>query len=93
MYGWNIEGSRARLEVTAGSFYNSETDVRFEFGGMPMNEWAERHGIPHTLWLCNDECRPAIIKKTVAYIAKDEDEYGNPIFEKWAIKKFSDWRR
>ena len=30
--------------------------------------------------------RYAIVKKTVAYIAVDEDDNGKPIFEKWNIK-------
>ena len=26
-------------------------------------------------------------RKTVAYVCIDEDEYGNPVFEKWTITK------
>ena len=32
-----------------------------------------------------DQVRYAKVLKTVAYIAVDEDEYGNPVLEKWAI--------
>ncbi len=27
------------------------------------------------------------VLKTVAYVAVDEDEYGNPVFEKWQLKQ------
>jgi hypothetical protein len=30
--------------------------------------------------------RYAIVKKTVAYIAVDEDEFGLPVLEKWQLK-------
>jgi hypothetical protein len=31
--------------------------------------------------------RTATVKKTVAYVAVDEDEFGNPVVEKWQIKR------
>jgi len=34
------------------------------------------------------ESRYGKVLKTVAYIAIDEDEYGNPVVEKWDIKKY-----
>jgi hypothetical protein len=41
---------------------------------------------PHKLWTL-DGFRHARILKTVAYIIVDEDEYGLPVIEKWAIKQ------
>jgi len=41
---------------------------------------------PHKLWTL-DGFRYANIKKTVAYIIVDEDEYGLPVIEKWEIKQ------
>ena len=50
-----------------------------------MEEW------PHKVWvggLVNDQgYRYATVKKTVAYVAVDEDEYGQPVVEKWQLKK------
>lgn len=34
-----------------------------------------------------DGYRCAIVRKTVAYVAVDQDEYGNPILERWTITK------
>jgi hypothetical protein len=44
------------------------------------NSWR----FPHKL-ITNDGFRYANIKKTVAEIAIDEDEYGQPVVEKWQI--------
>ena len=50
------------------------------------NSWQ----FPHKL-ITNDGFRYANIKATVAEIAVDEDEYGQPVVEKWQIysHKFS----
>jgi hypothetical protein len=44
----------------------------------------------HKVWvggLVNDQgYRYANVKKTVAYICVDEDEFGAPVVEKWSIK-------
>ena len=45
---------------------------------------------PHKLWTL-DGFRYANIKKTVAYIAIDEDAYGKPIFEKWDIRNHKEF--
>ena len=34
----------------------------------------------------NGEMRYALVKKTVAYIVTDEDQFGNAVTEKWNIK-------
>ena len=44
---------------------------------------------PHKVWvsnLYNQGYRYAIVKKTVAYVVVDEDEFGLPVLEKWNIK-------
>ena len=35
----------------------------------------------------------AKVLKTVAYILLDEDEYGEPVIEKWKIKKHNVYNR
>jgi hypothetical protein len=34
-----------------------------------------------------DGIRFAIVRKSIAYVAIDEDQYGNPVLEKWQITK------
>jgi hypothetical protein len=45
---------------------------------------------PHKLWTL-DGFRYANIKKTVAYIIVDEDEYGLPVVQKWDIKQHKEF--
>ena len=44
--------------------------------------------LPHRVWVGykTGQVRYAKVLKTVAYIAVDEDEYGEPVLEKWAIR-------
>ena len=50
---------------------------------------------PHKIWvggIVNDQgWRYANVKKTVAYIVTDEDEFGLPVIEKWDIKKHREY--
>ena len=50
---------------------------------------------PHKVWvggIVNDQgWRYANVKKTVAYIVTDEDEFGLPVIEKWGIKKHREY--
>jgi len=50
---------------------------------------------PHKVWvggIVNDHgWRYANVKKTVAYIVTDEDEFGLPVIEKWDIKKHREY--
>ncbi len=50
---------------------------------------------PHKVWvggIVNDQgWRYANVKKTVAYIVTDEDEFGLPVIEKWDIKKHREY--
>ena len=76
---------------TGGIFTHKDTNVVFEyFSGVP-DIFKCIEGTTHTV--CVDDynfpIRAAIIKKTVAYVAVDEDEYGNTVWEKWLIKKHS----
>lgn len=50
-----------------------------------VDDWAISRGMTHEIDVL-DGFRFGIVKKTVAYISVDEDEYGNPVIEKWNIK-------
>ena len=73
------------MENNQGSFI--EKDVRGRHWYEPNDELDDMTNpwrFPHKL-LTNDGFRYAHIRKTVAEIAIDEDEYGYPIVEKWQI--------
>ena len=45
---------------------------------------------PHKIWVgdhIGSPYRYGLVKKTVAYICVDEDEFGLPVVEKWNLKK------
>jgi hypothetical protein len=67
-----------------GSFI--EKDVKGAHTYVPNDEGENTASwdFPHKL-LTNDGFRYARVLKTVAYIAVDEDAYGQPIVEKWDI--------
>jgi len=75
-----------------GCFRERDTDNLFEFShNQDLSEvWA--YGFPHKIWVTEPRdgvdsgYRYGIVKKTVAYLAVDEDEYGRPVIEKWRIK-------
>jgi hypothetical protein len=50
--------------------------------------WCE--DFPHKIWVgdtIGSPYRYGLVKKTVAYVCVDEDEFGLPVVEKWALKK------
>jgi len=55
-----------------------------------MVEW------PHKIFvggLTNDQgYRYGLVKKTVAYVVVDENDYGEPVVEKWSLKKNTPYR-
>ena len=73
-----------------GNFIEKDHGNNFEYS---LNDdpfsWCE--DFPHKIWvggLVNDQgYRYGIVKKTVAYVAVDEDEFGLPVVEKWDLKK------
>lgn len=79
-----------------GEFREKEFGKHFEYriseGTAPgQGEWGIKHGFKHEIAICDGSVRFANVKKTVAYVCIDEDEYGNPVVEKWNIKH--DWKR
>lgn len=69
--------------------YSPNTDI--ESGWDPKwDQFAKQ--FPHKLWTL-DGFRYARVLKTVAYICVDEDEYGQPVEEKWDIANHKIWEK
>ena len=46
----------------------------------------------HKIWF-GDRYRYGTVKKSVAYVVVDEDEFGLPILEKWHLKKNKEYAK
>lgn len=74
-----------------GRFNEKVYDHLFEFSdNADMGEFS-MYGYPHKIWVTSPwkmdhGFRYGLVKKTVAYVVVDEDEFGNPVVEKWKIK-------
>ena len=55
------------------------------------NEIAWWANFPHRILMSGGEVRYATVLKTVAHVCVGEDDCGNPVIEKWQIKKHSQW--
>jgi hypothetical protein len=69
----------------SGEFYLPETGRYFTFRPT-ADAWAAKHELIHAIDVL-DGVRFGIVRKGVAYIATDEDAYGNPVLERWHITK------
>ena len=69
----------------AGVFYLPETRKYFTFRPT-ADAWAAKHELIHAIDVL-DGVRFGVVRKSVAYVAVDEDEYGNPVLERWSITK------
>ena len=79
-----------------GEFIIPEFKTRFEYrvsdGTAPgQGDWGIKNGFPHEIAVCDGSVRFAIVKKTVAIVAINEDEFGRPITEKWKIRHI--WKK
>jgi len=80
------------MQRLVGSFQLSNgNDFEYE-PNSPADSWLPVVNYPHRVWvqlkpLHDSGWRYANVKKTVAYIVVDEDDYGQPVIEKWAIRK------
>ena len=84
-----------------GRFEEKDYGMLFEYSeNRDEDGWgADRKAeLPHKIWVSmprysnNGHCldsgfRYGKVLKTVAYLAVDEDEFGNPVFEKWSLKQ------
>jgi hypothetical protein len=69
----------------SGEFFLPETKKYFSF--RPTNNpWALENGLLHEIDVL-DGLRFGIVRKTLAYIAIDENQYGKPVIAKWDITK------
>ena len=87
-----------------GSFYLKGTENFFEYSEAKEEDWGTyadyglRNEYVHRVWVTSPwkmdrGFRMAKVLKTVAYILLDEDEYGEPVIEKWKIKKHNVYNR
>jgi hypothetical protein len=79
------------IKRVIGTFKNKEYGTSFDYeANSPHDSWLPVVNYPHRVWVSssfeNSGWRYANVKKTVAYIVLDEDEYGQPEIEKWQIK-------
>lgn len=79
-----------------GNFRERDHDNFFEYDLHGEDKFSE---FPHRVFVnCNPAYgdgtwRYALVKKTVAYIVIDEDEYGQPVVQKWQIKNHDKWEQ
>tara|TARA_Y100000389_G_C17427394_1_gene500391 strand:- start:822 stop:1082 length:261 start_codon:yes stop_codon:yes gene_type:complete len=74
-----------------GAFVEKEVGNHFEFSLNDRDTWCD---YPHKIWVgdvVGQGYRYGTVKKTVAYIAVDEDENGLPVVEKWSIKNYREY--
>tara|TARA_R110001592_G_scaffold188092_3_gene433077 strand:- start:358 stop:642 length:285 start_codon:yes stop_codon:yes gene_type:complete len=71
-----------------GCFRLKENDNYFEYSlNNERESWCD---FPHKVWVgdvVGQGYRYGFVKKTVAYVAVDEDEFGLPVVEKWDLKQ------
>ena len=79
-----------------GQFVERDTGNYFEYSHNddPISMCED---FPHKVWVGGEGVcgmrgyRYAIVKKTVAYVCVDEDEFGLPVLEKWHLKKNTEY--
>lgn len=72
-----------------GCFTEKEVGNYFEYS-MNDDSLEFYEAFPHKIWVGDQIGSPyryGLVKKTVAYICTDEDEFGLPVVEKWHLKK------
>lgn len=72
-----------------GCFTEKEVGNYFEYS-MNDDSVVFCEDFPHKIWVGDQIGSPyryGLVKKTVAYICTDEDEFGLPVVEKWHLKK------
>lgn len=75
-----------------GVFTEKEVGNDFEYS-LNDDSMVFCEDFPHKIWVGDGQIagqqgyRYGIVKKTVAYICTDEDEFGLPVLEKWNLKR------
>ena len=82
-----------KFPLVLGSFVEKERGRIFEYAIRPDEGIDFAPDCPHIVYVTNPTAgadhgfRYAKVIKTVAWIVVDEDEGGDPIYEKWEIKQ------
>ena len=63
-------------------------EYRLNRGNTVQGTYGADRGFPYEIAIPDGSVRFAKILKTVAYIIVDEDEYGDPVVEKWSIRNW-----
>ena len=72
-----------------GCFCEREAGNSFEYS-LNTDSAVFCEDFPHIIWVGDSIGSPyryGIVKKTVAYVAVDEDEFGLPVLERWDLSK------
>lgn len=72
-----------------GSFVEKEFGNSFEYS-FNDEKFSFCEDFIHKIWV-GDGYRYGTVKKTVAVVCVDEDEYGLPVVEKWYIKNHREY--
>ena len=75
----------AVLPLILGSFIEADYGHTFEYAIRPDEGIDFAPDCPHIVYVA-DRIRYARVLKTVAYIAVDEDDDGEPVLQKWQLK-------
>ena len=79
------------VEPVLGEFTEKEFGNYFHYSENPDRKEGRKDWccFPHLVWVggLDFQYRYAKVKKTVAYVVTGEDGYGNPVIEKWFLKK------
>jgi hypothetical protein len=92
------------MDRARGYFQHAETGVSFEYDELQHGDERAAYdlsiGATHLVYV-GPWCRPqdgidrgtraAIVKRTVAYVAVDEDDSGAPVWERWPIKQHKEY--
>lgn len=80
-------------ENTIGCFKERDVGNYFEYSANPDYDPETPQSFPHIVWVGGEGVcgmtgwRYAHVRKTVAEIAVDEDEFGCPVTEKWHLRR------
>ena len=82
-------GFYTHTEAPIGCFTEREAGNYFEYS-LNTDSMVFCEDFPHKIWVGDQLGSPyryGIVKKTVAYVAVDEDEFGLPVLERWELRK------
>lgn len=75
------------LPLILGQFSHQETGVAFEYAERRHPDDRFAPDMPHIVYVGNGDTRLAKVLKTVAHVVVDEDALGQPVIEKWPLRK------